>query len=298
MTIAVIGSKGQLGHELTALAASRGVTAAAVDLPEVDITNPASARAFLNSVRPLVVVNAAAYTNVDGAESHQDAAFAVNSRGPEILAKICADLNIPLIHISTDYVFDGTKKTPYRESDPVHPLGIYGLSKEEGERKVRSILEAHLIIRTAWLYSPFGKNFVKTMLGLGKEREEVRVVADQYGSPTSAADLAGAILKIITAFFQEKSPRWGTYHFTGKGVTTWHGFAETVFEMARNHVPLKVKKVRPVPTEAYPTPVKRPKYSVLDCSSIRRHWGISTRPWQDSLQETLHRIFTHATGEP
>ncbi|PIP35592.1 MAG: dTDP-4-dehydrorhamnose reductase [Desulfobacterales bacterium CG07_land_8_20_14_0_80_52_14] len=291
MTIAIIGSNGQLGHELADSARLCCMDAAAADLPEVDITDAFSAEKFLKSIRPSVVINAAAYTNVDQAESDVKTAFAVNSQGPEILARICKGLNAPLIHISTDYVFDGKAKVPYRESDPVNPLGVYGRSKEEGERKVRLIFNSHVIIRTAWLYSPFGNNFVKTMLRLGKEKEELRVVADQYGSPTCAADLAKATLEIIRLIHKEKALKWGTYHFSGHGVTTWHRFAETVFESAGKYTLLKVARLHPIPTEEYPTPAIRPKYSVLDCSLIRRHWGIVPRPWQESLKETIDRIF-------
>ena len=290
MKIAILGSKGQLGLELTALCRSRNLPAEAADLPEVDISDFLSAQSFLKKSRFSIVVNAAAYTNVDRAESDEKTAFAVNSDGPEFLARICTDLGIPLVHISTDYVFDGKGKSPYKESDPVNPLGVYGRSKEEGERRVRSALKEHLILRTAWLYSPFGHNFVRTMLRLGMEKEEIGVVADQYGSPTCAADLADVTLTIVAGIGQGKIPPWGTYHFSGQGVTSWHGFAQSVFELAGKKIPLKVRRVRPLLTEEYPTAAARPKYSVLDCFRIQSCFGIRPRPWRKSLEETLRRI--------
>ncbi|MBW1776357.1 MAG: dTDP-4-dehydrorhamnose reductase [Deltaproteobacteria bacterium] len=291
MTLAILGCNGQLGRELALSARIKGLAAAGADLPEVDITEAASVRSFIASVRPSVVVNAAAYTQVDQAESDPQTAFAVNAKGPERLARLCAQRRLPLIHISTDYVFDGKGEKPYREDDPVNPLGVYGRSKEEGEQKIRSCWGMHIIIRTAWLYSPFGQNFVKTMLRLGKERKELRVVADQYGSPTCAADLARAIVTIIETLHRNPAPPWGTYHFTGLGITTWHGFAKAVFAEARRYMPLKVMEVIPVPTREYPTPALRPGYSVLDCTRIQRLWNATLRPWEESLKETLHRIF-------
>jgi len=230
---------------------------------------------------------------VDKAESEQDAAFAVNQDGPAHLAALCHERGIPLIHVSTDYVFDGTKRGLYRETDSVSPMGVYGRSKAKGERAVRERLNEHLIIRTAWLYGIHGNNFVKTMLRLGREREAVRVVADQYGCPTNAADLAEAILDIASQIHEGRDIPWGTYHYCGRGVTTWHGFADAIFSEAKKHDSLMVKTVAPITTEEYPTPAKRPANSALDCSLIAEHFGIRTRPWQESLARMIPVLLSH-----
>lgn len=198
MKILVIGSKGQLGHELLIQGNNSGYEILPADLPELDITDKTQVKHWLEKFRPSFVVNSAAYTNVDKAETEIDLAFAVNRDGPANLAEICALFKVPLIHISTDFVFDGKKKSPYIESDPASPLSIYGKSKQEGDNEVRARLKNHIILRTAWLYGVHGHNFVKTMLRLGKEKEVINVVADQFGSPTSAADLAAAVLQIIS----------------------------------------------------------------------------------------------------
>jgi len=298
MIVAVLGSKGQLGTELMDRCGPLGFAAVSADLPDMDIADPSSVEAFFRQTVPSIVVNAAAYTQVDRAESEEQTAFAVNSKGPELLARTCAELKIPLIHISTDYVFDGQGRTPYKESDPVRPLGVYGRSKAEGEEKLRAGLKEHLIVRTAWLYSPFGQNFVNTMLRLGKGKEELSVVDDQYGSPTCAADLADALLRLVAIYEKNRSMAWGTYHFTGLGVTTWHRFAEAIFEYARKRIPLKVQRVKPIPTAQYPTPAARPGYSVLDCTLIRDRYGITARPWPESLETTLARILKGQESNP
>ena len=224
----IIGSNGQLGWELVGQGRDQGFTIAAVDLPEFDITDASELKKVVSKTDASLIINASAYTAVDKAESEPDAAFAVNRDGPAHLASLCHETGIPLIHISTDYVFDGTKKGPYRETDPVSPLGVYGRSKAEGERAVRDTIQEHLIIRTAWLYGIHGNNFVTTMLRLGRERETVQVVADQYGCPTYAADLAEAIFQMASHIAEKRTVAWGTYHYCGRGVTTWHGFAEAI----------------------------------------------------------------------
>ena len=201
-------------------------------------------------------------------------AYAVNRDGPAWLAESCAALSIPLIHISTDYVFDGQQSRPYREDDPVCPLGVYGKSKEAGEQEIRKRLENHLIIRTSWVYGVHGQNFVKTMLRLGNEREELKVVDDQWGCPTFAGDLADGLLEMSQKIQQGDSIPWGTYHCCGSTMTSWHGFASLIFEMASGTLPLRVKRVEPIPTSQFPTPAKRPMYSVLDCSRIKDAFGV------------------------
>ncbi len=291
MKILVIGSRGQLGTEACGYAAARGHEVVPLDLPEMDISRAEDAESAVGDSDPTLVVNTAAYTDVDRAESEPAKAFAVNRDGPGHLAAACARRGIPLIHVSTDYVFDGNRRSPYRESDPVCPLGVYGLSKAEGEREVRKHLEQHIILRTAWLYGAAGRNFVKTMLRLGKEREILRVVCDQYGSPTSAPALAEAILSISDFISRGENIRWGTYHCAGTGEPiTWHGFAEAVFELAGGRANLRVRQVVPIPTSEYPTPARRPAYSTLDCSRITESFGIVLPPWKESLDKVVGEL--------
>jgi dTDP-4-dehydrorhamnose reductase len=262
-----------------------------LDRPQFDITDRQAVEKALNKGRFSVVINASAYTAVDNAESERDEAFAVNAEGPGYLASVCAQQDIPLVHISTDYVFDGLKGSPYVETDPICPTSAYGESKAAGEHAVRDHLEAHLILRTSWLYSTHGNNFVKTILRLASEREELRVVADQYGCPTYAADLAAAILHIADQIRSDRAVPWGTYHYCGKGVTTWHSFAEKICEIARKYATVQVKQIKAISTEEYPTPAKRPPYSAMNCSKVENVFGVQRRLWQDSLAEMLVRTF-------
>jgi dTDP-4-dehydrorhamnose reductase len=288
---AIIGSNGQLGWELVRKAEARGLKILSLDYPEIDITDPAAIDARFDSTKIDLIVNAAAYTAVDRAESEPEAAFAVNCDGPANLAERCRDRNISLIHVSTDYVFDGTKPGAYVEEDPVAPLGIYGASKAAGEEKVRERLPEHVILRTAWLCGVHGHNFVKTMLRMGREKDALRVVSDQFGCPTFAADLAEAIFEVAKQVEMSKSMPWGTYHYCGRGETTWHAFAEAIFEVAGQHEKFAIKEVLPISTAEYPTPVKRPANSVLDCSKIERHFGIRPRPWRESLAEMIEQLY-------
>ncbi|HUV51291.1 MAG TPA: dTDP-4-dehydrorhamnose reductase [Anaerolineae bacterium] len=297
--ILVIGSEGQLGWELQRQGQLFGFEIIGLDLPQVDITNIIQVENALSAYQPVLIVNAAAYTNVDRAESESDLAFAVNSDGPDNLAGACAKANLPFIHISTDYVFDGQKKSPYIETDQVAPLGVYGKSKEQGEKMVRSRTEKHIILRTSWLYGVHGNNFVKTMLRLGREKKTIRVVSDQYGCPTSAADLAATVL-IIAGLIISISPKiiWGTYHYCGQGITTWHEFAEAVFKIAGRHDAMKVEKIEPIKTIDYPTSAKRPLFSALDCSLIEKSLGIKAKSWHESLKLTIDRLFTAEPERP
>ena len=290
MKILVTGSKGQLGHELLIQGNNLGYEILPADLPELDITDKTQVKQRLEKFQPSLVVNAAAYTNVDKAETEQNLAFAVNRDGPANLAEACAKFEIPLIHISTDFIFDGKKSSPYIESDPVSPLSIYGKSKQEGENEVRSRLKNHIILRTAWLYGVHGQNFVKTMLRLGREKQVISVVDDQFGSPTSAADLAAAVLNIISRIKYNPDITWGTYHYCGQGITTWHGFAKEIFSLARQYISIKTKDVKPVSTAEYPTKATRPCFSALDCGLIKKNFGISIRPWQDSLKTAIRQL--------
>jgi dTDP-4-dehydrorhamnose reductase len=290
MKILVIGSKGQLGHELLIQGNNSGYEILPADLPELDITDKTQVKHWLEKFRPSFVLNSAAYTNVDKAETEIDLAFAVNRDGPANLAEICALFKVPLIHISTDFVFDGKKSSPYIESDPASPLSIYGKSKQEGENEVRSRLKKHIILRTAWLYGVHGQNFVKTMLRLGKEKEVINVVADQFGSPTSAADLAEAVLQIISKIKDSSDLNWGTYHYCGHGIITWHKFAKEILNLAKHYIPIKTKNVKPISTAEYPTKAIRPPFSALDCGLIKKNFEISLKPWQDSLKTVIRQL--------
>jgi len=291
MKILVIGSNGQLGWEICRQGKERGFDIIPLDFPEIDITNKSDLDEKLSPFNFDILINCAAYTAVDKAESEQELAYAVNRGGPSFLAAICADRKAPLVHISTDYVFSGDKDGCNLETDLVGPLGVYGKSKAEGEAQVRSIVNNHLILRTSWLYGVHGHNFVKTMLKLGKEREEIRVVADQYGCPTFAAELAEAILDIVSLYDKGHEIIWGTYHFCGSGSTTWHGFALKIFEIAKSYDQFKVKNIIPIKTTEYPSPTKRPKNSVMDCSLLKGCFNINPPLWEDSLNIMLRRYY-------
>ncbi len=290
MKLLIIGSKGQLGSELVIECKRNEFSFLALDLPEFDITDPSCVEKTLSDFKPSIIINASAYTNVDQAETESEIAFSVNSNGPANLAASCNKKMIPIIHISTDYVFDGSKGQPYAESDPVSPIGTYGKSKEEGECRLRSILKQHIILRTSWMYGTYGNNFVKTMLRLGNEKEIIKVVSDQYGCPTCAADLAEAVVDISKQILQGFKIAWGTYHYCGLGITTWHKFAETIFEISVQHQNYKVSSIKAITTGQYPTRTKRPHFSALDCGQIKKHFGINIKPWQESLKKTIEGI--------
>lgn len=291
-TVLVLGAGGQLGWEVCRQGNTHSLDVIGLDLPQIDITDRAAVQHTLSGVNPSLVVNAAAYTAVDRAESEPELAFAVNRDGPGLLASLCSQAGIPLMHISTDYVFSGEKGSPYVEGDPVSPLGVYGKSKAAGEEEVRGRLREHLILRTSWLYGVHGNNFVKTMLRLAGKEKTLRVVEDQSGCPTFASDLAGAVLKIADLYFSGRQPAWGTYHYCGQGATSWHGFAEEIVRLARRYEPLQVEEVRTLSTKDYPTPARRPANSAMDCSLLRERLGINTRSWQDSLAEMMERMFS------
>jgi dTDP-4-dehydrorhamnose reductase len=291
MKLLLVGSRGQLGWELLNATKECGLDCEGLDTPQFDITDRGAVERTLGREKFSLTINAAAYTAVDKAESERDEAFAVNAEGPRYLALACAKRNIPLIHISTDYVFDGNKTIPYIESDALCPIGIYAESKAAGEKAVQGALEPHIILRTSWLYSSHGNNFVKTILRLASEREELKVVGDQHGCPTYAADLAAAILEIARQIDGGRPVQWGVYHYCGHGVTTWHEFARKICELGKKLAPMRVKEIKAISTDQYPTPAKRPPYSALDCSKIKSVFGIQTRPWQESLADMIKMIF-------
>ena len=290
MKLLITGANGQLGQDLVQHARIKSITCIEADLPEYDICRPEGIYALVQDQKPDVLINAAAYTLVDRCETETDLAFAVNGEGPKALARICKEKGIPLIHISTDYVFNGKSDRPYREDDPTSPLSVYGKSKEAGERAIRTI-PMHLIVRTSWLYGVHGGNFVKTMLRLGKEKDTLRVVADQYGSPTCAADLAGAVITLAELITRkDQSVPWGTYHYCNQGIISWYDFARAIFEIASRHTRLPLSRVLPIPASEYPTPAVRPAYSALNCKKIEANFGIRQLPWKDSLEWTLHAM--------
>jgi dTDP-4-dehydrorhamnose reductase len=270
------------------MAAQRDVALVALTHAQADIGDRAAVGAALDAHRPSLVVNAAAYTNVDRSESETSAAFAANAQGPAVLASACADAQLPLLHVSTDYVFDGIRTRPYRESDPINPINAYGRGKAAGEAAVRQAQPRHVILRTSWLYGAFGHNFLKTIVRLAQEREELRVVADQRGSPTSTRDLADAILRIAPRLGMGEEV-WGTYHFTGSGVTTWHGFASAIVAA---QAPLTGRKGRVVPitTAEFPTPARRPANSELDCSLFEQTFGFRGRAWAQEAAEITQTV--------
>ena len=283
--ILVFGGGGQLASELVATAAADGMALTAVTWQQADITDPAQVASAIDDARPSLVVNAAAYTAVDKAESEPGLAMAVNAEGPGHIARACARAGVPLLHVSTDYVFSGDKQGPYVEDDPIAPLGVYGRSKAEGEAAVREACGRHLVLRTAWLYGVYGSNFLQTMLRLAGERDEINVVADQHGSPTSTADLSEAILRAAKDVLGGAEP-WGTYHVAGSGQTTWHGFASRIIE-AQAPVTGKRPKVNAITTADYPTAAPRPHNSVLDCSKFAAVFGYRAPHWGASVDRTV-----------
>lgn len=290
MTVDILltGAGGQVAWEVEQRAAAAGLTVRAFARTDLDISDNKAVHALVTAAAPRIVINAAAYTAVDKAETDKDRAFDVNRDGPGHLAASCAAREIALVHLSTDYVFDGKSKDPYVEEDFTAPLGVYGESKLAGEAAVRAFLDRHIILRTAWVYGVHGNNFVKTMLRLGRERDVLRVVDDQHGSPTFAGDIADALLVIARRVISDSLPEeaYGTFHYTGGGTVTWHGFAERIFDLAAPNLGRR-PKVEAITTAEYPTPAKRPANSVLDCGKIGDIYGIMQRPWEDALKEML-----------
>ncbi|MBB4041180.1 dTDP-4-dehydrorhamnose reductase [Microvirga flocculans] len=298
MRIIVIGKEGQVARSLAERARAHGVQAVLVGRPKLDLADPSGIEDALIETGGDVIVNAAAYTAVDQAETDRELAEAINGIGAGVVAGAAAAMNVPLIHLSTDYVFDGTAGRPYREDDPVSPLGVYGASKLLGEEAVAAEAENHVILRTAWVYSPFGKNFVKTMLRLAGERDELGVVADQYGSPTSALDIADGVIAVSRNLLERPEDRSlrGLFHMAGTGYASWAEFATEIFALsARFGGPSA--KVRPIATADYPTPAKRPANSRLDCTKLREAHGVALPPWRGSLEVCVKRLIELARKE-
>jgi dTDP-4-dehydrorhamnose reductase len=292
MRLLLLGGSGQVGTELQALPLPRGVevVAGALDLTDRDAIDSVIAERSWSAV-----INAAAYTDVDRAESEEAKALAVNGEAPARLAAATSRLGIPLVHISTDYVFDGRKGAPYVESDAPSPLNAYGRTKLAGEQGVATGNPRHLIVRTSWVYSPFRRNFVRTILRLASERDRLTIVADQRGCPTAAQDVANVCLSLaLRCASSPESGPYGLYHFAGGGEATWHEFAKAIVELGR--LPRAIE-VAPIATEDYPTPAKRPADSRLDCGALERDFQIEPRPWRKALKDTLDRLLaTQATS--
>ncbi len=287
--ILVTGGTGQLA---SALAVSASVPIVRVGRPDFDFDQPDSIAAVFRRAAPWLVVNAAAYTAVDAAETDAEAAYRANRDGPAVLARLCAEAGTPLIHLSTDYVFDGAKAAPYVETDPVAPQGVYGASKLAGETAVLAGGGQAIVLRTSWVYAAVGRNFVLTMLNLATTRDRLQVVADQVGCPTAAADVAAAILAIA---MRVRTEGWeqrfgGVFHAAGSGSTTWYGLASAVFEEAARHGS-RIPRVDPITTAEYPTKAKRPANSRLDCSKLAAVFDVRLPPWRPSLTRTIDAVF-------
>ena len=293
MNVLVTGAKGQLGQEIKKISLISHQSSAhykffftdvysELGTDELDITNLNSARSYIKNNKTKFVINCAAYTAVDKAESEPQKAELINKTGPANLAKVCAESDIPLVHISTDFIFNGQKKIPYVETDTTNPLSIYGETKLEGEQEIIKFAKTFIIIRTSWLYSEFGNNFAKTILRLAKEKKEIRIVSDQTGSPTYAEDLASAILEIIPKI-QDGTRE--IFHYSNDGVISWYDFARAILDIKGIDC-----KVIPINTSEYPTAAVRPAYSVLDKTKIKKTFDIKILEWRDSLKRCLTKL--------
>ncbi len=289
MRIVVTGRTGQVATALTRVSRP-GVELVVLGRPELDLASPPTVFNALQIAMPDLVVSSAAYTAVDTAETEIDLAFLVNRNGARAVAEAAAALDIPVIHLSTDYVFDGLKSTPYIEDDRTGPMSVYGRSKLEGEMAVKAATSNHAIVRTAWVYSPYGHNFVKTMLRLAETRNEISVVADQVGCPTSADDMALAIIEMALRMHSDPSAELrGTFHLVGNGETSWAGFARHIFAILEEKTGRQIN-VRDIPSAHYSTPAKRPMNSRLDCSKLQRVFGIRLPGWKTSAERTVRRL--------
>jgi len=284
MVVLVTGGKGQLGQALQAAAAQHAdLQFYFASSAEADVTSIDSLSAVFTKVKPDFCINAAAYTAVDKAESEPDAAHAINVAGAKNCAEVCKDHNTILLHVSTDFVFNGSKTQPYNELDVTSPQSVYGATKRQGELEIEKVLDKHYIVRTSWLYSQYGNNFLKTMLRLGRERDELSVVNDQIGTPTNANDLADALISIIDFnIVYPHDGNYGTYHYSNEGQCTWYDFAKKIFDLHDITINLQ-----PIPTSAYPTPAKRPEYSVLNKEKIKSVINLDIKSWEESLKTQL-----------
>ena len=285
LKILITGQHGQVSRELQLRLQGLGELIV-LGRDQLDLANPDQIRQHIRAHRPNLIINAAAHTAVDQAENEPDAAFAINATGPGILAEEAKALGSPLIHYSTDYVFDGSKPVPYTEADTPKPLGVYGQSKLAGERAIAAVGGEHLILRTSWVYSRHGKNFLLTMQRLLQEKPHMRIVADQIGAPTWAGSIANSTRALIERWQSGKAGEWGVYHLTAQGETSWFGFAQAIGEYLRAEGKA-CAELEAIPSSAYPTPAQRPLNSRLDCSRLQQQWHVSQPQWQDALRECL-----------
>lgn len=288
MRVAVTGKSGQLARCL-ADCVPADVVATFLGRDSMDMSVADFDLSPLKDFKPDLVINASAYTAVDKAEEEQEAAYQLNALAPIRLASFCKGQGISLVHVSTDYVFDGAGQRPHVESDPVAPLNVYAMSKLQGEQGVAAALPEHIILRASWVYSAYGNNFVKTMLRLAEVRDRLTIVHDQRGAPTSAHDMADAIWRIVKVVQGGRSDPYGLYHYSGNGNASWAEFAEDIFENADGLIEKKPEVVR-IPTSEFPTPAKRPGYTVLDCSKFDQTFEIERPEWQSSLRVVLSKL--------
>lgn len=284
MRVLIFGRTGQVAHELLRASWPREFQVTALGRPNCDLSEAQAVGRAVGEAHPDIVVNAAAYTAVDRAETEPELAERINCEAPAAMAVACQQTGAALIHLSTDYVFDGSKSDSYRENDPIAPLSVYGRTKAAGESAVRAALARHVILRTSWVFAAHGNNFVRTMLRLGSERPELKIVCDQRGSPTAARDIARAIASIARSIAAD-GKSWGTFHFAGDEPTTWLGFAEAIFALAARSVALV-----PIVSAEYKTAAQRPLNSVLDCGRIRQEYGIDRPSWRRALADVLAEL--------
>ncbi|MBF7980268.1 MULTISPECIES: dTDP-4-dehydrorhamnose reductase [Rahnella] len=285
MRILITGSQGQVGSLLEKKLRDE-CELLAVGREKLDISDRNSVIEIVTNFKPDYIINAAAYTAVDKAESEEALAFAINSDGPSFLAEAANRIGAVILHISTDYVFDGNDESIYTENMSVGPQGIYGKSKLAGEKAIAEKTDKYIILRTAWVFGECGHNFVKTMLRIVKERDSIAVVGDQYGGPTYAGDIADTLIKMVESIASGKHSRWGIYHYTGMPYVSWYEFAEAIFSQALEHTLIKkVPSLSSIPSSAYPTPAKRPKNSRLDCTKIKEQFDIEPSDWKLALKE-------------
>jgi dTDP-4-dehydrorhamnose reductase len=296
--ILIFGSAGQLGVELQKRFAGAG-SITAVDLPTVDITDAEQLRAFIRETNPGIILNAAAYTAVDRAQSEPELAHAVNAEAPRIMAEESLRSKVLFVHYSTDYVFDGSKPGPWIETDTPNPLSVYGASKLAGEQAVESVGGNYLIFRTSWVYGSHGKNFLLTMLRLGRERDQLSIVDDQIGAPTTSSELAAVTYFIVSGILGGRygdSASWaGLYHMTCSGSTSWFGFAQAIFARASRLLGAKAPSLTPISTSAYPTPAKRPHNSVLSNEKLKARFGVTLASWESALDDVFEALLKQRT---
>ncbi|MCB1782501.1 MAG: dTDP-4-dehydrorhamnose reductase [Alphaproteobacteria bacterium] len=296
MNIIILGANGQLGHSMKAMAQQEknSLNLFPLSREQCDITCPHKIRSRLVSLKEdnscRVVINAAAWTNVDKAEEYPEEAQKVNGEGAGNIAKIAAELEMPIIHISTDYVFNGKKNAPYTEEDKVNPISVYGTSKEAGEQAVRKYAPHHIILRTSWLFSAYGRNFLKTMVSLAEQKNTLKIVSDQIGTPTYAGNLSATIKAIAVQAEQNNFNGWGTYHYADSPVASWYDLALYIMDELKRRGLKTPHEIVPITSQEYPTAAQRPAYSALSCKKIKDVFGVSQGSWKDGVSKALDNL--------